>query len=118
MHGPYLPAACHQLLLVVCLPPHLRRTLPHTRLRMVAIFFGLVTSSHFAAILIPVSSDSKLWSAVGIPFERAVLYHVIIGHLAFASLLLHAVLFVIFWVWFNGWEHAWHESTRLDPNIR
>lgn len=75
------------------------------------MYFGFVASCHFAVILIPVARDSKLWSAVGIPFERAVLYHVIAGHLAFATMFLHAFLFVVSWVWEEGWDYAWAVST-------
>lgn len=81
------------------------------RLSVVAVYFGFVASCHLAVILIPVARDSKLWSAVGIPFERAVLYHVIAGHLAFTTLFLHAFLFVVSWVWEEGWNHAWAVST-------
>ncbi|CAN0524934.1 unnamed protein product, partial [Ectocarpus sp. 12 AP-2014] len=81
------------------------------RLSVVAVYFGFVASCHFAVILIPVARDSKLWSTVGIPFERAVLYHVIAGHLAFATMFLHAFLFVVSWVWEDGWSHAWEVST-------
>ena len=83
---------------------------------MVAVFMGLVCSSHFAIILIPVSRDSKIWSALGVPFERAVLYHAIAGHLAFSSLFLHAFLFVVHWVEYGGWKHAFEESIHVDPN--
>lgn len=83
---------------------------------MIAVFMGLVCSSHFAIILIPVSRDSKIWSALGVPFERAVLYHVIAGHLTFISLFLHAFLFVVHWVTYKGWGHAVHESIHVDPN--
>lgn len=83
---------------------------------MVAVFMGLVCSSHFAIILIPVSRDSKIWSALGVPFERAVLYHAIAGHLAFWSLFMHAFLFVVHWVNYKGWGHAVHESIHFDPN--
>lgn len=87
----------------------------HThRLSVVAVYFGFVASCHFAVILIPVARDSKLWSALGIPFERAVLYHVIAGHLAFTTLFLHAFLFVVSWVWEEGWSHAWAVSTLQD----
>ena len=81
---------------------------------MIAIFMGLVCSSHFAIILVPVARDSKIWSALGVPFERAVLYHAIAGHLAFASLFMHAFLFIVYWVWFDGWGFAWHESIHVD----
>lgn len=83
------------------------------RLRMLAILFGYVASSHFAVILIPVSRDSKLWASLGIPLERALLYHRIAGHLAFPAVLLHALLFVIVWVWQKGWAHVLHRSTGL-----
>lgn len=83
---------------------------------MIAIFMGLVCSSHFAIILIPVSRDSKIWSALGVPFERAVLYHAIAGHLAFSTLFLHAFLFVVHWVEYGGWKHAVEESIHVDPN--
>lgn len=81
---------------------------------MVAIFMGIVASSHFAVILIPVSRDSKIWSSLGIPFEHAVLYHAIAGHLAFAATFMHAFLFVVFWVWEKGWSHMWLMSTNVD----
>ena len=84
------------------------------RLKMIAIFMGLVCSSHFAIILVPVARDSKIWSALGVPFERAVLYHAIAGHLAFAALFMHAFLFVVYWVWFDGWGFAVHESIHVD----
>ncbi|CBN80509.1 ferric reductase [Ectocarpus siliculosus] len=80
-------------------------------LSVIAAYFGFAASCHFAVILIPVARDSKLWSAVGIPFERAVLYHVIAGHLAFATMFLHAFLFLSSCVWENGWRHAWEVST-------
>eukprot|EP00903_Cladosiphon_okamuranus_P013765 g12813.t1 len=86
------------------------------RLRMIAVFMGLVSSSHFAIILIPVARDSKIWSALGVPFERAVLYHAIAGHLAFFTLFLHAFLFVVHWVEYGGWKHAVEESIHVDPN--
>ncbi|CAM9564012.1 unnamed protein product [Ectocarpus fasciculatus] len=81
-------------------------------LSVIAAYFGLAASCHFAVILIPVARDSKLWSAVGIPFERAVFYHVVAGHLAFATMFLHAFLFLSSCVWENGWRHAWRVSTR------
>lgn len=77
---------------------------------------GLVCSSHFAIILLPVSRDSKIWSALGVPFERAVLYHVIAGHLTFITLFLHAFLMVVHWVNYGGWSHAVHESIHVDLN--
>ncbi|CAN0228375.1 unnamed protein product, partial [Ectocarpus sp. 13 AM-2016] len=83
---------------------------------MIGIFMGLVCSSHFAVILVPVSRDSKIWSALGVPFERAVLYHAIAGHLAFTSLFLHALLLTAHWVQYKGWSHAVHESIHFDPN--
>lgn len=83
---------------------------------MIAVFMGLVASSHFAIILVPVSRDSKIMAAIGVPFERAVLYHVLAGHLAFTSLFMHAFLFIVYWVWFDGWGHAWHESIHVDLN--
>lgn len=83
---------------------------------MIAIFMGLVASSHFAIILVPVARDSKIWSALGVPFERAVLYHAIAGHLAFTTLFLHAFLFVVHWVEYGGWKHAFEESIHVDPN--
>ncbi|CBJ34105.1 conserved unknown protein [Ectocarpus siliculosus] len=86
------------------------------RLRMIGIFMGLVCSSHFAIILVPVSRDSKIWSALGVPFERAVLYHAIAGHLAFTSLFFHALLLTAHWVQYEGWSHAVHESIHFDPN--
>lgn len=80
------------------------------RLRMLAVFFGFMASSHFAIILIPVSRDSKLLAALGIPFERAVLYHKMSGHLAFVAVVLHMVLFIIVWLWQEGWDHILHRS--------
>lgn len=81
---------------------------------MIGVFMGLVATAHFAVILVPVSRDSKIWSAVGIPFERAVLYHAIAGHLAFFTTFLHAFLMVSHWVNYDGWSHAWHESVNVD----
>lgn len=81
---------------------------------MIAVFMGLVATTHFAIILVPVSRDSKIWSALGIPFERAVLYHAVAGHLAFITTFLHATLFIAHWVWFKGWGHVWHESIHVD----
>ena len=96
----------------VCTPLVFAQT--RRRLQMVAIFMGLVCSSNFALVLVPVSRDSKIWSALGVPFERAVLYHAIVGHLAFITLFLHAFLFIVYWVWFDGWAFAVHESIHVD----
>ena len=71
---------------------------------------GFICSSHFAIILVPVSRDSKIWSALGVPYERAVLYHTFAGHLAFTTLVLHALLFVVYWIWTEGWDHAVRQS--------
>ncbi|CAM9793974.1 unnamed protein product, partial [Laminaria digitata] len=85
-------------------------TFDQYRLYLIAIYMGFVCSSHFAIILVPVSRDSKIWSTLGVPFERAVLYHAVAGHLAFGALFMHAFLFVAYWVWFDGWGHAVSES--------
>ena len=85
------------------------------RLKIAAIVMGFVCSSHFAVILVPVARDSKIWSALGVPFERAVLYHTIAGHLAFSALFVHAFLFVVYWVWVDGWGYAVHQSIHVDP---
>lgn len=81
------------------------------RLAVVAAYFGFAASFHFAVILIPVSRDSKLWSAVGIPFERAVLYHAVAGHLAFTAMFMHAFLCSSAWAWKHGWGYVWTSST-------
>ncbi|CAM9928805.1 unnamed protein product, partial [Hapterophycus canaliculatus] len=78
----------------------------------VAVYFGFAASSHFAIILVPVARDSKIWSALGVPYERAVLYHTFAGHLAFATLFIHGFLFLAYWVWVEGWAHAVRESTH------
>ena len=97
------PASSHgRFLLPLPAPPGLA---PY-RLERFAVYFGFVCSSHFAIILVPVSRDSKIWSALGVPYERAVLYHTFAGHLAFATLFTHAFLFVVYWVWTDGWSHA------------
>ena len=70
-------------------------------------------SCHFAIILVPVSRDCKMWSAIGVPFERSVLYHAVAGHLAFAALFVHCILFVAYWVWSEGWRHAVRESIHV-----
>lgn len=82
---------------------------------MIALFMGFVCSAHFGIILVPVSRDSKIWSALGVPFERAVLYHVIAGHLTFISLFLHAFIYVAFWVDYKGWKYAVEESIHSHP---
>ncbi|CAM9615270.1 unnamed protein product, partial [Ectocarpus sp. 12 AP-2014] len=76
----------------------------------VATYFGYICSSHFAVILVPVARDSKIWSSLGVPYERAVLYHTFAGHLAFTTMAVHAFLFVVYWVWYDGWAHAIRES--------
>ena len=83
------------------------------RLWKIAIYMGFVSSSHFAIILVPVSRDCKIWSAIGVPFERSVLYHAVAGHLAFAAVFMHGFLFVAYWVWIEGWRHAVRESIHL-----
>lgn len=77
-----------------------------------AVYFGFAASSHFAIILVPVARDSKIWSALGVPYERAVLYHTFAGHLAFATVFLHGFLFLAYWIWVEGWAHAVRESTH------
>eukprot|EP00752_Nemacystus_decipiens_P015662 g13976.t1 len=87
------------------------------RLLKIATFFGFVCTSHFALILLPVSRDSKFWSALGVPFERAVLYHAIIGHLTFITLFLHAIVMVWYWVDYRGWKYAVEKSIHVDHVI-
>lgn len=82
------------------------------RFKMVGLFMGVVAASHFAVILVPVSRDSKILAAIGVSFERAVLYHMIAGQLCLISFLMHAFIFVAYRVLFDGWGHAWHESVH------
>lgn len=89
------------------------RCMNSLRLRTIALYMGFMCSSHFAIILVPVSRDSKIWSAIGVPFERAVLYHAVAGHLAFATIFIHAFLFVAYCVWTEGWRHAVRESIHV-----
>lgn len=80
------------------------------RLREAAIAFGFLAAIHFGASIIPISRDSIFLSAIGVPFERALLYHIVLGKLAFLSMLLHAALFVVYWVREGGWSHVLRES--------
>lgn len=67
---------------------------------------GFVATINFSLVLVPVSRDSKIWSTVGIPFERAVLYHTTLGHMAFFSLFLHGTLYMSYFVLHHGWKFA------------
>lgn len=85
------------------------------RLRTVAIYMGIVCCSQFAIILVPVSRNCKIWSAVGVPFKEAELYHAVAGHLAFTSVFIRGSLIVVYWVWKEGWRYAVRESTHVKP---
>lgn len=88
----------------------LLRMITLDRFEMAALFFGFVASHNFAVILIPVSRDSTLLAAAGVPYERAVLYHTIAGHLAFTGLLFHGLLYIAYWAWTGGWSLIVEES--------
>ncbi len=100
--------------MLILFPAHRARLAPSfaifRRLERFALYMGFICSSHFAIILVPVSRDSKIWSVLGVPYERAVLYHTFAGHLAFTTLVLHALLFVVYWLWTEGWDHAVRQS--------
>lgn len=76
------------------------------RLKNVAKYMGFAATIQFSLVLVPVSRDSKIWSAIGISFERAVIYHKACGHLAFASLFLHGFLYMLYYVVHHGWDYA------------
>ncbi|CAM9175461.1 unnamed protein product [Ectocarpus fasciculatus] len=75
-------------------------------LKNVAKYMGFAAAIQFSIVLIPVSRDSKIWSTIGVPVERAVLYHTTLGHLAFFSLFLHGVLYMAYYVEKHGWAYA------------
>lgn len=76
------------------------------RLKNIAKYMGFAAVINLSLVLVPVSRDSKIWSAIGVPFERSVLYHTALGHLSFASLFLHGFLYMLYYVLRHGWQYA------------
>ncbi|CAM9835212.1 unnamed protein product [Scytosiphon promiscuus] len=79
-------------------------------LKNAAKYLGFAAAIQFSLVLVPVSRDSKIWSAIGVPFERAVLYHTALGHLSFVSLFLHGALYMAYYVIKHGWEYAFRSA--------
>lgn len=75
---------------------------------------GFAAAIQFSLVLVPVSRDSKIWSAIGVPFERAVLYHTALGHLSLFSLFSHGVLYMAYYVVKHGWGYAVHSAFHYD----
>lgn len=75
---------------------------------------GFAAAIQFSLILVPVSRDSKIWSAFGIPFERAVVYHTALGHMAFLSMFLHGALYMRYYVLKHGWDYAVRSAFVYD----
>lgn len=71
---------------------------------------GFVAAIQFSLVLVPVSRDSKVWAAIGVPFERAVLYHTAVGHFSFFSLFLHGALYMTYYVEKHGWGYAMNSA--------
>lgn len=67
---------------------------------------GFVAAINFTLVLLPVSRDSRVWAVLGVPSERAVLYHAALGHLSFASMFLHGGLYMAYYVGKHGWGYA------------
>ncbi len=76
------------------------------RLKNIAKYMGFVAAINLSLVLVPVSRDSKIWSILGVPSERAVLYHAALGHLTFLSLFLHGALYMAYYVRKHGWAYA------------
>ncbi|CAM9161669.1 unnamed protein product [Ectocarpus sp. 12 AP-2014] len=85
-------------------------------LKNVAKYTGFAAAIQFSIVLIPVSRDSKIWSTIGVPVERAVLYHTTLGHLAFVSLFLHGILYMAYYVQKHGWAYAVNSSFHYKGN--
>ncbi|CAM9603137.1 unnamed protein product [Hapterophycus canaliculatus] len=83
-------------------------------LKNVAKYLGFAAAIQFSLVLIPVSRDSKIWPAIGVPFERAVLYHTAMGHLSFVSLFLHGALYMAYYVAKHGWDYAFRSAFHYD----
>eukprot|EP00955_Chlamydomonas_euryale_P091649 364639-Chlamydomonas_euryale.AAC.27 len=83
-------------------------------LNLVAFYFGWTALFNLFFVMIPVARSSRIWIALGVPFERAVLYHKIFGHSNLWHSLLHGVLYHIYWIWEKGWDYAWHESAYWE----
>eukprot|EP00752_Nemacystus_decipiens_P001741 g1684.t1 len=83
-------------------------------LKNVAKYMGFVAAIQFSLVLVPVSRDSQIWSAIGVPFERAVLYHTAVGHLSFVSLFLHGALYMTYYVEKHGWGYAVNSAFHYE----
>lgn len=86
---------------------------PHS-LKNVAKYLGFAAAINFSLVLVPVSRDSKIWSAIGVPHERALLYHTAGGHLAFSSLFLHGFLYMLYYVLEHDWDYAVRKALHYD----
>lgn len=75
---------------------------------------GFAAIINFSVLLVPVSRDSKIWSAIGVPVERAVLYHTALGHLSFITLFLHGFLYMLYYVLKHGWRYAIDRALHYD----
>ncbi|KAG5181798.1 hypothetical protein JKP88DRAFT_278524 [Tribonema minus] len=94
--------------------PELAPNMAQYKLYMAALGIGFLATTDLALVLLPVSRTSRLWAALDVPFERAVLYHKIIGHTFFWDVVLHAFLCCVYWIWFQGWDYMWSESVTWD----
>ncbi|KAG5189643.1 hypothetical protein JKP88DRAFT_243158 [Tribonema minus] len=88
-------------------PPEVAPSQSQYQLSRAAIALGFVAASDLMLVLLPASRTSRLWVGLGVPFERAIWYHTIIGHAFFCHIVLHAAMFVVYWLWFEGacWHH-------------
>lgn len=75
---------------------------------------GFAAAIQFSLVLIPVSRDSRIWPAIGVPFERAVLYHTALGHLSLFSLFSHGTLYMAYYVVKHGLGYAVRSAFYYD----
>ena len=66
-----------------------------------AFYFGTAAIVPFSLLWIPVSRGSVLLRIVGIPFERAVRYHIWLANLMILLVTLHSIGYIVFY-YYNG----------------
>ena len=62
-----------------------------------AFYFGTAAIVPFSLLWIPVSRGSVLLRIVGIPFERAVRYHIWLANLMVLLLTLHSIGYIVYY---------------------
>jgi len=69
----------------------------HADLQIWARIFGHLSNLAFSLVLFPVCRNSMWESVFGIPFERAIKWHRIMGGLAFMCVTIHLLIWMVKW---------------------